>query len=261
MARVFVTGSSQGIGAEAAGQLVAHGHEVVVHGRNADRTRAALDAVPGAQGAVTGALDNLQGTRALAADAAARGPFDVVIHNAAVGPDTPERVETADGHELLFQVNVIAPYLLTCLMPPPARIVYVGSDASDQGGLHLDDVDWRERAWDRWGAYNDSKLYVAMLALEVAHRMPGTRSNVVHPGWVRTRMGGAGAQIELADGADSLVWLAVSDVGLASGTGHFVYRRSARPLNPIAADADARARLMTLLARTTGVTLPDAPAA
>jgi len=256
MTRTLVTGSAQGIGAEVARALVALGHEVVVHGRDAARARVALEAVPGAAGVVVGGLDTLAGTRAVAADAVAQGPFDVIVHNAAVTPHRDERTVSEDGLEVSIQVNAVAPYLLTCLVPLPSRLVYVGSDASDHGAWNLADFGWTERPWDRWQAYNDSKLYVAMLALEAAARYPGTISTVVHPGWVQTAMGGPGAQIPVAAGADSIVWLASSDEPRAVVTGRFIDTRAERALNPLALDPSLRSELMAKFAEVTGADLP-----
>ncbi len=85
MARVFVTGSSDGLGRLAARILVGQGHGVVLHARDERRGREALAAVPGAEAVLTGDLASLAQTRALAGRANGAGPFDAVIHNAAVG--------------------------------------------------------------------------------------------------------------------------------------------------------------------------------
>jgi NAD(P)-dependent dehydrogenase (short-subunit alcohol dehydrogenase family) len=253
--RILVTGSAQGVGAQTARDLVALGHEVVVHGRDRARAAVALAGCPGAVGSIAGALDSLAQTRALAESANQLGPYDAVIHNAGLGPHRPQAEFTEDGLEAIFQVNVVAPYVLTCLMPVPSRLVYVGSDASDQGTARLDDLWWRDNAWDPWHAYNDSKLFLAMVMLEVAARHPEAAVNFVHPGWVKTEMGGPGAQLELSEGADSSVWLATSDDSLATGRGAFIDKRELRALNPLALDASRRAELMARLEDITGLAL------
>ena len=127
MATILVTGSSDGIGRQTASTLAADGHRVVLHARNEERAAQALAAVPQAAAVVRGDLTSLAETREVAQQAAAAGPFDVVIHNAGIGGEQSEPVRTGDGLEQIFQVNVLAPYLLTALLPWPARLVYLTS--------------------------------------------------------------------------------------------------------------------------------------
>ncbi|TMF46582.1 MAG: SDR family NAD(P)-dependent oxidoreductase [Chloroflexi bacterium] len=115
MSKVLVTGSSDGLGLMAAQRLLAAGHEVVLHGRNSGRARDAQTAAPKARGVVVGDLASIAETRALAEQANRLGPFDAVIHNAGVG-DRERRIETVDGLEHIFAINVLAPYLLTALI-------------------------------------------------------------------------------------------------------------------------------------------------
>src|SRR3954451_14410399 len=103
MSRIFITGSTDGIGLETARQLLAAGHVVVGHARDESRAATLRDALPGLDGIVTGDLASLAQTRALAEAAADAGPFDVVVHNAGIGGGAPSRVETADGLEKIFQ--------------------------------------------------------------------------------------------------------------------------------------------------------------
>ena len=97
MARIFITGSSDGLGRMAAQLLVEEGHQVVLHARNADRGRDALAAVPGAAAVLTGDMASIAQTRRLAEAANAHGPFDAVIHNAAIGFRERRRILTEDG--------------------------------------------------------------------------------------------------------------------------------------------------------------------
>ena len=85
MARVFITGSSDGLGLLAARVLIEQGHEVVVHGRNEGRSREALAAAPGARGVVSGDLSTIAGTRRVADEVNKLGLVDAVIHNAGIG--------------------------------------------------------------------------------------------------------------------------------------------------------------------------------
>lgn len=256
MATILVTGSSDGIGRQTAGTLAAEGHRVVLHARNAGRAADAQAAVPGAAGVVRGDLASLAETRGVAEQAAEFGPFDVIIHNAGVGGGQDEPVVTGDGLERIFQVNVVAPYLLTALLPQPRRAVYLTSGLESGGSVRLDDLQWRARPWQGMQAYSDSKLYDVMLAFAVARRHPEVLSNAVDPGWIRTRMGGPGATDELPDGAETQVWLATSDEPEALVSGVYFKRRRPLRANPQAYSEDLQEGLLAACAAVTGVTMP-----
>jgi NAD(P)-dependent dehydrogenase (short-subunit alcohol dehydrogenase family) len=114
MARIFITGSGDGLGLLAAKQLVKEGHEVVIHTRNAVRGEQALQNVADAKDVLIADLSNIAETKALAEKANALGTFEAVIHNAGV---------YQTGAQQLLQVNMLAPYMLTCLMHKPERLV------------------------------------------------------------------------------------------------------------------------------------------
>jgi NAD(P)-dependent dehydrogenase (short-subunit alcohol dehydrogenase family) len=256
MTRIFITGATRGIGAETARQLIDLGHEVVVHARNSVRERDAKAQFPDAHGIVCGELDSLASTAALAAKANAFGPYGVIIHNAGIGGGVAERAQTDEGFERIFHTNVIAPYILTALMPMPARLIYLTSGLEADGTWEPDDLQWDARDWNGMKAYSDSKLLDLMLALEVAARYPSVISNAVDPGWIKTDMGGPSAPDPVALGAETQVWLATSDDADALASGRYLKRRQECDPNPVALDADARARLVGELARLSGVELP-----
>ena len=256
MSSIFITGSSDGIGRETARQLVRDGHRVLLHARNDARAGRALAAVPEAAGVATGDLSLIAGIREAAAAASALGPFDVVIHNAGVGGGGPRQV-TADGTERIFAVNVLAPYLLTALLPVPKRLVYLSSGLESVGRVNLGDLLWERRAWNGMQAYSDSKLYDVLLAFAVARRYPQSRSNAVDPGWIKTKLGGRGATDELPIGAQTQVWLATSDEPDALVTGRYFKWREELRANPAAYDTGQQDALLQACERLTSTRLPD----
>ena len=256
MASIFVTGSSDGIGRETARLLVKGGHRVVLHARDAGRAQEAAAALPGASGVAVGDLSGVAGIRQAAESASALGPYDAVIHNAGVG-GSAARHRTADGYERIFAVNVLAPYLLTALMPPPARLVYLTSGLESVGRVNLDDLQWERRAWDGMQAYSDSKLYDVLLAFAIARRYPSLRSNAVDPGWIKTKLGGPGATDELPVGARTQVWLATSDDSDAAVTGRYFKWQAELRANPDAYDTRLQEALLAVCATLSGTGLPD----
>ncbi len=254
MSSVFVTGSTDGIGLETARQLLDAGHDVTAHARDDRRAEQVRAALPGLAGVVVGDLASLSQTRRLAEAATAAGPFDAVIHNAGVG-GAAERDATEDGLERIFQVNVVAPYVLTALMPMPRRLVYLTSGLESQGRAELDDLQYERRAWDGMQAYSDSKLYDVMLAFAVARLWPDVRATAVDPGWIKTRMGGPDAEDEVDEGAATQVWLATSDEDAAQVTGRYLKRFRLLDANPQASDVELQEGLLTRLAQLTGIAL------
>ena len=131
MSRVFISGSSDGLGLMAARLLVDGGHEVTLHARNTARAEDARRSVPQAKAVAVGDLSSIEETRRVAEQVNALGRHDAVIHNAGVGYREARRIETVDGLSHVFAVNVLAPYLLTALITPPDRLVYLSS------GMHV----------------------------------------------------------------------------------------------------------------------------
>ena len=188
MARVFITGSADGLGLMAARLLIDQGHEVVLHGRNEGRSRDALAAAPGAQGVVSGDLSTIAGARTVADAANKLGRFDAVIHNAGIGY-RERRVEMEPGVPSVFAVNVLAPYILTALIKRQKRLVYVSSGMHRGVRPRMDDLLWSKRSWSGSPAYAESKLCDVLLAFAVARRWKDVKSNALEPGWVATKYG------------------------------------------------------------------------
>ena len=256
MARIFITGSTRGIGAKTARQLIDLGHEVVVHARDHARAEETKAQFPDAHGVVVGELDSLASTSDLSTKATAFGPYDVIIHNAGTGGGVSERAETGDGLERIFHTNVIAPYVLTAQMELPRRMIFLTSSVEANSKWVPEDLQWNQRKWKGMQAYAETKLHDLMLALEIAARYPQVISNAVDPGWIKTAMGGPSAPDPVALGAETQVWLASSDDADATASGRYLKRRQVLDPSPVALDADARTQLVDELARLSGVNLP-----
>jgi len=255
MARILITGSADGLGQMAAQALVDAGHDVVLHARSTRRAQEAVAAIPKAQSALIGDLSSIAEIRAVAEQAHAAGPFDAIIHNAGVGYRGP-RLETVDGLEHVFAVNVLAPYLLTALIRPPRRLIYLSSGMHRGGEPDLSDLQWRSRPWNGSQAYANSKLFDVVLAFAVARLWPSVLSNALEPGWVATKMGGPGAPDDLAQGAKTQVWLAVSNDANAMVSGRYFYHQRLRDAHPAASDISLQDGLLRACERLVGVALP-----
>jgi len=254
VARVLVTGSTDGLGLMAARLLAEDGHAVTLHARNRTRAADARRALPDAEAVVVGDLAELAAVRAVAEQANALGRYDAAIHNAGVGPREPRRIVTGDGLSHVLAVNVVAPYLLTAAMTPSDRLVFLSSANHHRGDATLTDLQWEQRRWDAWQAYADSKLLDVVLAFAVARRRPNVLSNVVEPGWVPTRMGGPAASDDLSLGPVTQAWLAVSDDPAATVTGRYFFHQRPQPAHPSATDSALQDRLLATCAQLTGTT-------
>lgn len=274
---VVVTGASEGIGAAAARALAGRGHRVVPVGRSAEKTRAIADEL-GTEGQVADFADLAQ-VRRLAATLAERYPrIDVLANNAGLIAGK-QRVVTGDGHELTFQVNHLAPFLLTVslreqLVAAAGRVITTSSAAGTGRGARivLDDLD-ADRGYDALRAYRASKLANVLFTRELDRRWgpQGVTAAAFHPGMVRTQWGHTGptavrfvvrsplrrAMRSPEKGADTLVWLATATPGTdwRSG-GYYQDRRPARP-SPLADDADLAAGLWAYSEAATAVETPD----
>ena len=255
MSKVLVTGSSDGLGLMAAKRLLAAGHEVVLHARNQSRARDAKSEAPKAHDVVVGDLASIAETRELADLANRLGPFDAIIHNAGVG-DRERRIETVDGLDHIFAINVLAPYLLTALIKPPKRLVYLSSGMHRGGNPDLTDLQWKRRRWSGWQAYSDSKLFDGVLALAMARRWPAVLSNAVDPGWVATKLGGRGAPNDLDRGSETQAWLAVSQDPGALVSGAYFYHKKRQDIHPAARDVTVQDGLLAACEELTGTPMP-----
>jgi NAD(P)-dependent dehydrogenase (short-subunit alcohol dehydrogenase family) len=254
MKRVFITGSTEGLGLAAARTLIAEGHQVILHARSLQRAAALAPLRSQCAGVVIGDLSRAAETRSIAEDVNKIGRIDAVIHNAGVYLE-PDRAATPEGHAKTFAVNTLAPYILTALIERPDRLIYLSSGMHRGGGGPLSDLDWLQRPWDPSRAYSESKLYVATLARALARQWPNVLSNAVDPGWVPTRMGGPSAPDDLEMGHLTQTWLAVSDEPAAKVSGGYWHHLKQQQPATEVLDPDFQDQLIAKLAQLTGVSL------
>jgi NAD(P)-dependent dehydrogenase (short-subunit alcohol dehydrogenase family) len=256
MSRIFISGSSTGLGLMAGELLLREGHQVVLHARNAARADDARRALPAAEAVVEGDLETVAGAKEVAARVNELGRFDAVIHNAAVGYRERHHL-TADGLPHVFAINTLAAYILTGLIQRPRRLVYLSSGMHHHADANLEDILWRKRRWDGSAAYAESKLHDTMLAFAVARRWPDVLSNALEPGWVPTKMGGAGAPDDLDQAHLTQAWLAASDEREAKVSGGYFYHLRSRAANPQAKNVALQERLVEICGELSGVVLAD----
>ncbi len=239
MSTILVTGATDGLGRVVAGDLATRGMDVLVHGRDAERAQAVAAEI-GAAGVHLADFSSLAQVRALA-DGLPH--VDVLVNNA--GLISEHRHLTGDGLELTFQVNHLAPFLLTTRLlerDAPRRVVHVasaGQERPDFEDLML------EHGYDEWRAYRQSKLAQIMFSFELAQRRPDVESVALHPAtfmdtkMVRARVGTPASTVR--EGADATVRLAVEPDLEVQGR-YFNGLQEARA-DAMAYDRDARKRL------------------
>lgn len=250
---IVVTGASDGIGAAGARQLHRDGHTVVIVGRSPAKTQA----VAGAMGAAHFVADfaDLTAVSDLATALGERYPtIDVLANNA--GGIFGGREKTVDGFEKTFQVNHLAPFLLTNLLLPTlirsnATVIQTASIAARlYGKLDLDDLD-NDRRFSANKAYGDSKLENILFTKELdrRYRALGIRTAAFHPGVIGSNFASDTTSLSMRmlyanplarrfltspqDGADQLVWLCETEPGTAWQSGNYYEKRSiATRVNP-----------------------------
>ena len=238
MGKILITGSADGLGLLAARALIDQGHQVILHARNEKRAKEALQQVPGAETCLVGDLRDREETKHVAVQANALGAHQAIIHNAGV--------YNAPSEDILA-VNVIAPYILTCLIQKPERLIYISS------GLHLQGHLKSLQSADNPISYSDSKLLLLMLSNAVARKWPNVYANTVDPGWVPTKMGGSSAPDNLQKGYETQVWLATSDDEKAKVSGHYFFHKKEAPFNPVGNDDLKEEEFLNQCAKITNI--------
>jgi NAD(P)-dependent dehydrogenase (short-subunit alcohol dehydrogenase family) len=242
MSRIFITGSADGLGHLAAKALIEKGNEVVLHARNAARGLDAIKKNPGAEGIVNGDLSNVEETKNIARAINQLGKFDAVIHNAGVYRSSAKET---------FFVNTLAPYILTCLIEKPSRLIYLSSGMHRHGHFRPEDF----MSGINHTTYSDSKLHVMMLCKAVARMWPNVYANAVDPGWVPTKMGGRGAPDDLQKGYETQVWLATSNDAGAKVSGRYFFHQKESRYNPEADIVLMQDKFLGLCEEVSGVGL------
>ncbi|MEV3921444.1 SDR family NAD(P)-dependent oxidoreductase [Actinomadura coerulea] len=247
---ILITGATDGLGRALAAGLAAEGATVLVHGRDDRRGEATLKEIGGKASWYRADLSSLAETRALAEAVRADHPrLDVLVNNAGIGIDGP-RWESADGHELTFQVNYLSGYLLTRLLLPtltasaPARIVNVSS--LGQQAIDFDDV-MITRGYSGTRAYCQSKLAQILFTIDLAAELSGTgvTANALHPAtYMPTKM--VSSPISTLEEGVRATRRLVTDPALDAVSGRFFDGLQEARANAQAYDSEARARLKAL---------------
>lgn len=243
----LVTGGNAGLGRATAEALAKRGATIQLLCRDAGRAEAARDEIRRATGNARVEhtvvdVSDLASVRRYVASASLE-KVDVLVHNAGVLP--PSRILSADGLELTLATHVVGPHLLTSLLATPlraagdARVVFVSSGGMYTQRLDLEDLRWDRRAYDGVVAYAQTKRMQVVLAERWSRVFAGAGVSVysMHPGWADT----SGVKTSLprfykltqrilrspAEGADTIVWLAVCQPA-STPSGGFWFDRKAR---------------------------------
>lgn len=241
---VVITGASDGIGAAAARKLTASGKKVVIVGRS-ERKAAAVAAELGVDFFIADFVD-LEQVRRLAQVLLERyGEINVLANNAG-GIMPAQRHVTGDGHEMTFQVNHLAPFLLTTLLTD--RLIESGATVVNTSSIgnwlaahvNIDDLEYH-RKYVSTKAYADTKLQNILFTKELHRRYHarGVSSVAFHPGNVATNFSRDSRiwtmrfvtetplkylLISPAKGAEELVWLASGTPGVDWQSGQYYIR-------------------------------------
>jgi NAD(P)-dependent dehydrogenase (short-subunit alcohol dehydrogenase family) len=264
---ILITGVTSGLGEGLAERLAPTGARLLLHGRDDEKGEHLLERLrPGAAGELKwlrADLSSLDQVASFADRVLEEERLDVLVNNAGVG-SAGGRKESADGHELTFTVNYLAPFLLTRRLLPllehsaPSRIVNVAS--AGQAPVDFDDL-MLERTHSGGQAYAQSKLALIMFTLDLAEELNGTgvTANSLHPGtYMPTGMvkaAGIRPITPLKDGIEATLRL-IEDPDVADVSGSYFDGLDESAPHPAAYDAESRRRLRELSEELTGAHVP-----
>jgi NAD(P)-dependent dehydrogenase (short-subunit alcohol dehydrogenase family) len=255
MSKILITGSADGLGQMAAELLIKQGHQVVLHARNQQRAKQAMEKTPGAENIFVADLSSMDETKNLAELVNKTGSFNAVIHNAGLYHVSGKEM-SVDGIPLLFAVNSLAPFILTALMHKPERLIYMSSGMHLQGNFKLEGLTPDRLRSPGAVTYSDTKLHDLILCKAVARKWPAVLSNAVNPGWVPTRMGGPGAPDDLEKGFETQAWLAVSNDQEVSVSGRYFFHKKENRYKAIADEVGVQEKFITACEQISGIRFP-----
>ncbi len=239
MAKIFITGSSDGIGLEAAKELISLGHEVVLHARDKNKAKELESSFTNIK-VLIGDLNKLDEIKQLVKELNSQDRFDTIIHNAGV---------LDENKKTIFRVNVLAAYILTALTKKPKQLIYIGSNMHPQGEILLEEL-LLEKKVD----YSTSKLLILMMSLAISRYWKDVCVTTVDPGWVKTKMANYKAPDSLKDGSATQVWLASNNN--INFTGKYFYHLKETNYSSKADDTEAQDKLIHIYEKISGINFP-----
>lgn len=202
----LVAGGTSGVGLAAARELVRSGADLILLARNGEKARAVADELGSESGRparvyIADFADLAQVRETVDRIAASEPRLHVLVNSA--GMHSTRRRFAREGHELVFCVNHLAPFIVTHRLVPllkrsaPARIVQVSSQGHRFNGLDVTDLDWRRRHYTGLRGYGASKTAQLLTVWELADRLRGSgvTVNAMHPGEVRSAIGSNNGRI------------------------------------------------------------------
>lgn len=278
----LVTGATAGIGQVTAAALAAQGADLVIAGRNQQKTEHVVQQIIAETGNesvhyLLADFSDLQQVRALAKSFNEQYTrLDLLVNNA--GAFFNKRRETPYGVEMTFLVNHLAPFLLTNLLletiqaSAPARIVNVSSDAHKHDTMNFDDLSFKSD-YSGMKGYARSKLANVLFTYELARRLPGdaVTVNALHPGHVatdiwKTNFSIIGPALKWVmglfaltpeEGADNTIYLA-SSADVEGTTAKYFVKREASPSSPISYDEEVAQKLWAISENMSSMTRLEA---